>query len=290
MKKNQNNAEQNVCGLELSQKYQELEQEIENLGLENSDLEMLIETITEHADFIESELEKRNKLIRQIFGRYLTDKVVDKLLETPEGLRLGGKRQKLTVLTSDLRSFTPLSESLDAEIVIKIINTYLSEMIEIIDKYGGNINNFLGDGILVLFGVPNAGEDDSERAVACALDMQLAMENLNRKLENDGMPPLEMGIAVNTGEVVVGNVGSEKKAQFTVVGHHINVAFRIESFSKAGEILISDSTYQEVEKIVEIKQEKYVNAKGVSEPIKVYNLEGIKGDYNLSIQSPKNRS
>lgn len=277
----QSNVEQQDSILELSKKYQQLEQENENLGLENSDLEMLVETITEHADFIEAELEKRNKLIRQIFGRYLTDKVVDKLLETPEGLKLGGKRQKLTILTSDLRSFTPLSESLDAEVVIKLINTYLSDMIEVIDKYGGNINNFLGDGILVLFGIPQTEVDDAERAVACALEMQLAMESLNQKLEKEGMPPLEMGIGINTGEVVVGNVGSEKKAQFTVVGHNINVAFRIESFTTARQILISNATYCEVEDIVTVEEEQSLKAKGVSDLIKVYSLKGIAKDYNL---------
>ena len=152
--------------------------------------------------------------IRKTFGRYLTDEVVATLLESPEGLQLGGEHRKITILTSDLRGFTATSERLPPEEVVKILNFYLGYMADVITKYQGTIDEFMGDGILVLFGAPIAREDDPARAVACAIDMQLVMEPINKQIKEWGLTPLEMGIGINTGEVVVGNIGSLKRTKY----------------------------------------------------------------------------
>ncbi len=227
------------------------------------------------------DLEVRNKLIRQVFGRYLTDEVVANLLENPENLKLGGERRKITILTSDLRGFTANSSRLEPEEVIKTLNLYLHHMADIITKYYGTIDEFMGDGILVLFGAPNSREDDVIRAIACALEMQLEMSIVNKKVTEWGLTPLEMGIGINTGEVIVGNIGSEKRAKYGVVGNEINVTYRIESYSVGGQILISESTYNEVKDLVQIFEQKSILPKGVSQPINIYELGGIGGDYNL---------
>lgn len=221
------------------------------------------------------------KKIRKTFGRYLNDQIVANLLENPEGLKLGGERRKITILTSDIRGFTAESERLSPEKVITIINLYLGYMADVITKYQGTIDEFMGDGILVLFGAPTASEDDAKRAVACAVAMQLAMTAVNEKMKELGLPPLAMGIGVNTGEVVVGNIGSDKRCKYGVVGNQVNLTYRIESYTTGGQIFISESTLKELGSIVRIDSQKKVQPKGVKEPITIYEVGGISGEHNL---------
>ncbi|MHC0062193.1 adenylate/guanylate cyclase domain-containing protein [Nostoc sp. UIC 10890] len=228
-----------------------------------------------------TELEKRNELIRQVFGRYLSDTVVANLLESPERLKLGGERRKITILTSDLRGFTSLSERFPPEEVIHILNLYLEYMADVINHYQGTIDEFMGDGILVLFGAPIAKEDDALRAVTCACAMQLAMGGVNEKMKTLGWPPLEMGIGINTGEVIVGNIGSEKRTKYGIVGSQVNLTYRIESYTSGGQILISEQTFQEVGSSVRIIGQKQVQPKGVSQEITIYEVYGVGGRYNL---------
>ncbi|MEH2304512.1 adenylate/guanylate cyclase domain-containing protein [Nostoc sp.] len=228
-----------------------------------------------------TELEKRNQLIRQVFGRYLSDTVVANLLESPEGLKLGGERRKVTILTSDLRGFTALSERFPPEEVIHILNLYLEYMADVINHYQGTIDEFMGDGILVLFGAPIAKEDDALRAVTCACAMQLAMGGVNEKMKTLGWPPLEMGIGINTGEVIVGNIGSEKRTKYGIVGSQVNLTYRIESYTSGGQILISEQTFKEVGSSIKIIGQKQVQPKGVSQTITIYEVYGVGGRYNL---------
>lgn len=228
-----------------------------------------------------TELEKRNQLIRQVFGRYLSDTVVANLLESPERLKLGGERRKITIFTSDLRGFTALSERFPPEEVIHILNLYLEYMADVINHYQGTIDEFMGDGILVLFGAPIAKEDDALRAVTCACAMQLAMGGVNEKMKTLGWPPLEMGIGINTGEVIVGNIGSEKRTKYGIVGSQVNLTYRIESYTSGGQILISEQTFKEVRSSVKIIGQKQVQPKGVSQSITIYEVYGVGGRYNL---------
>ncbi|MGB7439591.1 MAG: adenylate/guanylate cyclase domain-containing protein [Coleofasciculaceae cyanobacterium] len=220
--------------------------------------------------------------IRHAFGRYVTDEVVANLLESETGLSLGGERRTITILTSDVRGFTATSERLPPEEVVKILNFYLQHMAEVITSYQGTIDEFMGDGILVLFGAPVQREDDATRAVACAVAMQLAMEEINQQMKAWGYRQIDMGIGINTGEVVVGNIGSEKRTKYGVVGSQVNLTYRIESYTTGGQILISESTVKEVgESLLRIDGYKRVEPKGVQKPITIYELGGIGGDYNL---------
>jgi PAS domain S-box-containing protein len=245
-----------------------------------------IKTITHYVAIKEDITERKrvNELIRQLFGRYLSDEIVTTLLETESGLSLGGERREITILTSDIRGFTAQSEKLLPEQVIKIINHYFAVMIDVISQYQGTINEFMGDGILVLFGAPILREDDPERAVACAIAMQLAMQQVNEQIQAWGFAPLEMGIGLNTGEVVVGNIGSEKRTKYGVLGNEVNLAYRIESYSTGGQILISEATLKKVSHQIKIQSEKTVKPKGVTQPINIYEVEGIAGPYNLYLQ------
>lgn len=219
--------------------------------------------------------------IRNTFGRYLSNEIVATLLESPEGLKLGGERRKITILTSDLRGFTAISERLPPEEVVKIINFYLGYMADVITKYNGTIDEFMGDGILVLFGAPIARKDDGKRAIACAVEMQLAMKPVNEQMKKWDLPPLEMGIGINTGEVVVGNIGSEKRSKYGVVGSQVNLTYRIESYTIGGQIIISETTIAEANTDLKIVGEKEVSPKGVKKPITIYEIGGIKDEYNL---------
>jgi len=229
------------------------------------------------------EVIQRNELIHKIFGRYLSSEIVEMLLETKSGLALGGERREITILTSDIRGFTAHSNQLPPEQVVEIINFYLTAMTEVITEYQGTIDEFMGDGILVLFGAPIAREDDPERAVACAVAMQLAMNQVNEQMIAWGFEPLYMGIAVNTGEVVVGNLGSEKRTKYGVIGNEVNLTYRIESYTTGGQIFISEPTLIKVDEIIKIRSEKQVLPKGIKNTINIYEVDGIDGKYNLHL-------
>ncbi|MGD1806651.1 CHASE2 domain-containing protein [Dapis sp. BLCC M126] len=220
--------------------------------------------------------------IRKTFGRYLSKEIVSNLLESKEGLKIGGKRQTITVLASDLRGFTALSEQLSSEDVVEIINIYLQDILKIITDYGGTIDKLLGDGIMVLFGAPIIREDDAERAVACALAMQLEMESINKKIKVLGLPALEMGIGINTGDAVVGNIGSEEHTEYTAIGWEVNLAFRIETYAIGNQILISQSTKEAISiSKLRIDSINEIKPKGMSHPINIYEVGGIGDKYNL---------
>ncbi|MEJ2672375.1 MAG: adenylate/guanylate cyclase domain-containing protein, partial [Deltaproteobacteria bacterium] len=195
-------------------------------------------------------IEKRD-FIRDTFGRYVTQEVVKRLLEGQNALEMGGKTQELTMLMSDLRGFTALTADMPPEQVIKFLNRYLGKMIEVLLDNRAVIDEIIGDGILAFFGAPEPLEDHPRRAVVCALDMQRALDEINRLNAADGLPHLQMGIAVNTAKVLVGNIGSEKRTKYGVVGSAVNFTGRMESYSVGGQVLISGSTYEQVRDLIE---------------------------------------
>jgi class 3 adenylate cyclase len=227
------------------------------------------------------QLELRNRFIRTTFGRYLTDEVVTSLLDSPEGLRLGGERRQVTILMSDLRGFTSLAGRWAPEQVVTILNRYLGTMSDVIMEYQGTIDEFIGDAIFVIFGAPLWMDDHAQRAVACAVAMQLAMASVNAQNRAESLPEVEMGIGVNTGEVVVGNIGSYKRAKYGLVGADVNLTARIASYTVGGQILISEATRQEAGPEVTIDEQIEVEAKGIEQPISLYDVRGIGGAYGL---------
>ena len=233
-------------------------------------------------------LEKHNRFVRDVFGRFVTDEVAEQLLDTPEGLKLGGEMRTVTVMMSDLRNFTPMSDKLNPDQVVALLNVYLSKMVDVIMKYGGTIDEFIGDAILVIFGAPitEGPEKDAARALACAVEMQLAMDEVNKMvaefgLKEKGIDDLGMGIGLNTGEVVVGNIGSEKRMKFSVVGSPVNLTARIESFTLAGQILISGSTLKALSGRVRVDGRLRVKVKGLNHAVSIYEVGGIGEPYNL---------
>jgi class 3 adenylate cyclase len=243
--------------------------------------QLALKRASEEVRRLAAELELRNKFIRKTFGRYLSDEIVAAILETPQGLNLGGEKRTVTILMADLRGFSAMSETLAPEDVVGIVNNYLGVMTDIITRYQGTIDEFIGDAILAIFGAPTTREDDAERAVACAIAMQLAMASVNRYNLGLGHPDLQMGIALHTGEVVVGNLGSLKRTKYGVVGSPVNVAGRIESYTVGGQILISEATRRAAGPAVEAGERVAIEAKGIKDPVVAYDLRGIGAPHNL---------
>ena len=245
--------------------------------------------------YIKEEKEKlvslrQRDFIRSTFGRYLSNEVVEELLESPRGLEMSGEMREVTLLVSDLRGFTSLSSTLSPREVITILNRYLEAMVEIIARYRGTVDEIQGDGILVFFGAPLVACDDPQRAVACAIEMQNKMAEINREQLRDNLPDLAMGIGINTGEVVVGNIGSKKRTKYGAVGTAINTAYRIESYTTGGQILISPNTYERVRSQVRIRQTMEVQFKGIDRLLTLYDVSGMEGNYHLSLAEKESLS
>lgn len=230
------------------------------------------------------ELEKSYTFIRKVFGRYLSDEVVHQILESDDGMQMGGGKQVVTIMMTDIRGFSILSQELDPQDCVKMLNNYFGVMTPLIQKYDGVIDEFLGDAILAIFGAPVITEDHAQQAVACAIEMQQAMAEVNHNNLQWGLPSIEMGIAVNTGEVVVGNIGSETRSKYGVVGHHVNLTARIESFTVGGQVMASEYTINQLAPEVTIAQSLEVEAKGIKDRVTIHEITGIGAPYNLLLE------
>lgn len=229
------------------------------------------------------DLEKSSELIKKMFGRYLSTEVMNTLLEDPSALELGGEKRKVTIMMTDLRGFTALSERLKPEQVVQLLNSYFEVMVDVVLQYNGTINEIIGDALLVIFGAPQEMSDRTQLAIACAIEMQNSMAKVNERNRTQSLPDLEMGIGLNETEVIVGNIGSRKRSKYAVVGSGVNMTSRIESYSVGGQILISESVRQEAGEILRIDAQRDVLPKGAETPLRIYEVGGIAGHYNLAL-------
>jgi adenylate cyclase len=227
--------------------------------------------------------ERKADLVRSTFGRYLSDKIVSTLVDSPDGIKLGGEKRQVTMMISDLRGFSVIAEQIPPEQVVEVLNVYLGRMADIINAFDGTIDEFVGDAILAVFGAPVSVGDDARRAVACAIAMQLAMEDVNETLLERGFPPLEMGIGIHTGEVIVGNIGSHVRAKYGVVGSAVNLTSRIETYTVGGQVLVSKETLDSAGDEIDIRKQVDIRVKGFSEAVPVFEIGGLGEPFNLSL-------
>ena len=220
---------------------------------------------------------KERDFISNTFGRYVDQEIARELMRRPEASRLGGEKREVAILMSDLRGFTPLSETLNPEVIISMLNRYFSRIIETIQKHQGIIVDFFGDALLVFFD-PLDGPVVSviNRSIGCALEMQRIMEVFNAENRAEDLPELKMGIGLNAGEVVVGNIGSETRAKYGIVGSAVNVTQRIQSEAEGGEVVISESVYSAAQGQLTIKKSFEAQLKGIQGNVKLYVVEGLK--------------
>lgn len=221
---------------------------------------------------------QQRELIERTFGRYVDRKIAQDLMTRPDALRLGGERHRVTIMICDLRGFTPLAEKLEPEAVIRILNRYLARIIAVIEAHRGIIVDFYGDSVLVFF--DGMREDLGERAadaVKCALDMQRELNSLSMDNEREGLPPLSMGIGIHTGDVVVGNIGSETRAKYGIVGSAVNETDRIQAFADGGMIIVSEQTFGMLADRLVTGERREARLKGLDGARDLYPVIGIDG-------------
>ena len=234
---------------------------------------------------LNQQLELRNRVLQETFGRYLSDDIVREILDTPDGWRLGGEKRRLSILMSDLRGFTLMSERMQPQDLITMLNHYFGQMYEEIERYHGTLIEFLGDGMLVIFGAPVPREDHAADAVAAAIGMQKRMAEVNRWNAERGYEPLAMGIGINTDTVILGNIGSEKRTKYGVLGAAVNLAGRIESYTTEGQILIAPATREAIREELEIRRSFHVQPKGLEQGVTLSEVTGIGAPYGLYLET-----
>jgi len=219
---------------------------------------------------------KQRDYISNTFGRYVDQEIAAKLMERPEASRLGGEKRPVVIMFSDIRGFTPIAETLSPEATIQLVNDYFSRMVEVLRRHHGIIVDFLGDAILAFFD-PLDGPlaPVGREALQCALSMQQAMMGVNLAGIGRELPPLHMGIGLHAGEVVVGNIGSETRAKYGIVGSAVNLAHRIQAQALGGEVVVSQDVYRLVQPEVRVTRKFEVRLKGIQDPVTLYAVEQL---------------
>ena len=224
------------------------------------------------------QLERAKDLLKQSFERYVSVQIVDQILQSAQPVNLGGERKTVAILLSDIRGFTALAEQMAPEDLVQFLNAYFSAMVDIVFAHEGALDKFMGDAVLALFGAPVHHDDDSLRAVKAALAMQEKLRELNEEWRTGGKPALRVGIGIATGEVVVGNIGSTKRLEYTAIGQDVNHAQRIEELTKQfpADILVSEATYEEIKDHVVAHKFGPVTIRGTRAGTHVYGVERLR--------------
>ena len=218
---------------------------------------------------------REKERVTNILGKYVSPEVAKKILESGEGVALKGERRDCVIMFTDIRGFTAMSENMAPEKLVADLNEYFSLMVDVVLKYEGTLDKFIGDAIMAVWGAPVPFEDKELRAVQCALDMQAVLARYNQVRLQNNRPALTMGIGINAGVVVSGNLGSDKRTDYTVIGEEVNLASRLCSKATPGQTLISESTYHKLKGLIDVKPLDPIPLKGFTEPVKVYEVTGM---------------
>ena len=211
--------------------------------------------------------------VKNTFKRYVSKQVVDNLLDDDTNLKLGGENRDVTILFTDIRGFTSMAEKMKPEKVVLTLNEYFSEMIDIVFKYNGTLDKIIGDELMVVFGAPISSDDDTERALKTAIEMQKKIADLNKVREKRKEPPILVGAGINKGQVVSGNIGSRDMMDYTVVGDTVNLGSRLCSAASSGEIIVSGMVKKSTENLFLFKELKPIRVKGKKDKINVYQVK-----------------
>lgn len=232
---------------------------------------LLYITLTFYRYFTE---ERGKKELRQTFQKYVSPAIVEEILAHPDNIQLGGKKVNLTVMFSDVRGFTTISEKLDPQALGNLLNSYLTPMTEIVFKNQGTLDKYMGDAIMAFFGAPISYNGHAKMACRCALQSVNKLFELQKEYERKGLPMIDLGIGLNTGDVSAGNMGSETVRSYTVMGDAVNLASRLEGINKqyGTRIILSEMTYEEVKDTFICREVDWVRVKGKAQPVKIYEL------------------
>ncbi len=224
--------------------------------------------------------DKTTEMIKHAMGKYISKDVMKKVLLNLDKLKLGGVRTVVTILFVDIRNFTKISEELSPQDVTSILNEYFSTIEPIIAKYHGIVNKYMGDGVLAIFGEPIKNDNHAINAISCGIEIINSVKVLREKFIKDGKPKIEVGIGINTGEVFAGNIGTEERFEYTIIGDNVNLAYRIEAYNQIlkTQFLISEYTYKFVKDYVDVVKLTQVTMKGKSKPIDIYEVLNLKNN------------
>jgi adenylate cyclase len=220
-----------------------------------------------------SEQLRREALVLSNFQRYFAPNLAAQIAQQEGAVQLGGTKRPVVIFFSDIRGFTPLSETMGPDAIATLLTEYFTEMVEIVFEHAGTLDKFMGDAIMALWGAPIAHEDDADRAMRCAVDQLKALEKLNVKWKNEGRPELGIGIGINFGEVFAGNIGSNRRLEYTVIGDAVNTASRLCSSAGPNEIMISEAFYQQLKDPPTVEALDPVQVKGKSKRVQVYRVK-----------------
>lgn len=223
--------------------------------------------------------EKEKRRIRKTFGQYVSPQVMEEILSNPQAVMLGGVKKNLSILFSDIRGFTSISEKLPPEETVSLLNEYLTRMTEVIFRHEGTLDKFIGDAIMAFWGAPIAVDGHARKAVSCGLEMLRELKKLQEEWAKQGKKDtIDIGIGINTGEVVIGNMGSQMRMDYTVIGDEVNLAARLETLNKqfSTHIIIGENTYKEVKDFFEIRPLGKTGVKGKEELVEIYEVLGEK--------------
>ncbi|HJL16654.1 MAG TPA: adenylate/guanylate cyclase domain-containing protein [Sandaracinaceae bacterium LLY-WYZ-13_1] len=227
---------------------------------------------------------EQEAVTRERFQRLLSPAIAQQVIEGKVEVKKGGEARETTVLFSDIRGFTAMSESQPAQEVVDMLNEYFERMVEVIFTHEGTLDKFVGDEIMALFGAPVSHEDDAYRAVKTAIEMKDVLAQFNRERVEAGQQEIRIGIGINTGECVAGYLGSSKALEYTVIGDTVNTGARLCSIAKAGEIIISESTYEAVKEYFEVVELPPTQVKGKSQALKIFNVVGEKAGGQFGVE------
>ena len=258
--------------------------------LREDDLELLNAVAAEASIAVDNAITHnqlvREELARAKYRRFMAPHVVDEILKNPDALNLGGTNSCVTMLFSDVRGFTTMSENLEPEKVVQVLNEYFADMTPIVFEHRGMLDKYMGDGMMALFGVPLQCEDAATNAVSAAIAMQRRMGSVNRDLQSMGMSEIAIGIGINTGTVTVGYIGSEERTDYTAIGDAVNLAARLEKEAKAGQIIISRSTRESIGDRFPVRPAGEVKVKGKSLPVQVYEVLWREAEHHTRSTNP----
>jgi class 3 adenylate cyclase len=218
-----------------------------------------------------NDIESKNRLLRTLFGRYVSEEVAADIVANPgRHLKLGGEKREVTVLFGDLRGFTPLAETIAPEHAVDILNVFLSHVVDVVFAHNGSLDKFRGDGFMAFFGAPMQHENDPANAVRCALTLHERLKGVTFADFPDLR--LQMGVGINTGTVIAGNIGSERRADYTVIGDQVNIAQRFEASAGPGQTLITGATYERVKAHVEVRELGVLRVSGKQDGVPAYDV------------------
>ncbi len=264
----------------ISDPLNSLLQGVQEVGKGNLNAQVPVETHDELGVLAQSFNEmiqglREKERVTNVLGKYISPEVAKKVLSAGEGMSLKGERRECVVMFTDIRGFTSFSENMAPEKIVADLNEYFTLMVDVVIQYEGTLDKFIGDAIMAVWGAPVPFEDKELRGVKAALEMQKALGQYNKTRIDKNQTPLTMGIGLNSGVVVSGNLGSDKRTDYTVIGEEVNLASRLCAKAAPGQVLISEGMYRKLKGLVEVRQLEPIALKGFSEPVKVYEVTSL---------------